>query len=154
MTDQAIRVTRAAYTAENVTVYQAYVAQIADAARHRMSPPVTASPGGDTPRVPGALPGPARPPARRPGGPGARRTSWNAGVCNAGCVRQVRNTPPFWMSFSLIHNEGVFHPSGLMNARAPSPRAGCPSAGNGTPGPQGLPGTGRSRRGTPGRWCR
>lgn len=32
MTDQAIRVIRAAYTAENVTVYQAYVAQIADAA--------------------------------------------------------------------------------------------------------------------------
>jgi len=32
MTDQAIRVIRAAYIAENVTVYQAYVAQIADAA--------------------------------------------------------------------------------------------------------------------------
>lgn len=32
MTDEAMRVIRAAYTAETVTIYQAYAAQIADAA--------------------------------------------------------------------------------------------------------------------------
>lgn len=64
-------------------------------------------------------------------------------------------TNPFGILIFVIPNGFVVPVPGVRPARAASPRGGCPSAGSRTGPPAGCArGRGRSRRGTPGRWCR